>query len=52
MTTEQRQELFDYMQDQYNILLLESDIDDIECIVKGKEQYIKEANEAIQKPQP
>ena len=45
MTQEQRQALFEYMLDQYSATLLESDMSDIECIVKGKEQYIKEANE-------
>lgn len=50
MTSEQRQELFNYMLDQHGVALLEFDMNDIECIVKGKKQYFKEANKAMKIP--
>lgn len=39
-----RQELFDYMQKEHNVALLDSDMNEIRHIILGEDNYLKETN--------
>ncbi len=40
-----KQELFEYMKDEHNVTLLDSDMNEVRRIIIGEEQYLKEENE-------
>ena len=45
MTPEQRQKLFNYFAQQYDLRLFDEDINEIEDIVLGEAEYLRRANE-------
>lgn len=47
MDNKQRKELFEYFHEEHGILLLDSEIDEIESIVIGSKTLIKEQNAEI-----
>lgn len=42
-----RKKLFEYMQNTHDVLLLDSDMDEIRRIIIGEENYIREQNAII-----
>jgi hypothetical protein len=49
MTQEQHNKIFNYFLENHGIILLESEINEIEFIVKGEDQYLKEANQVTER---
>ena len=48
MNAEQRRKLFQYMHTEHGVNMLESDLDEVEYIILGKEEWLKQVNEPVQ----
>ena len=48
MNAEQRRKLFQYMHTEHGVTMLESDLDEVEYIVIGKQEWLKQVNRTPQ----